>query len=50
MFSQLNANAVVDLMYAECDINGNEYLLIDPSIDCRNATKPLTLKIKGCES
>ena len=32
---KLMANIIAELMYAQCDVNGNEYIMLEPFINYR---------------
>ena len=42
--SELTANVIAESMYASCDADGNEYLLIDSIVDYRKNDKALSLE------
>ena len=37
---ELNANAIAEAMYAQCDDDGNEYFLFDCIVDHKKKTRP----------
>ena len=41
---ELAANIIAELMYAQCDINGNEYLLLEAFIDRRKNSSALSVE------
>jgi len=38
--TEMTANAIAEAMYAQCDDDGNEYLLLDCIVDHKNMTSP----------
>ena len=44
--TELAANIIAELMYAQCDVDGNEYLLLQACNDHRNNGSALNVKNK----
>jgi len=38
--AELNANLIAEVMYAQCDPNGNQYVLLDSLVDHRRLCRP----------
>jgi hypothetical protein len=45
--AELTANAIAEAMYAQCDDDGNEYLLFDCIVDHKKSDKALTNATQG---
>ena len=53
--AELDANVIAILMYAQCDPDGNQYVLLDSIVDYRKQDNALSLSdqkivVKGCKS
>ena len=42
-FTELTTNAIAESMYAQCDLEGNEYLLLNAIVDYQNHSKAISL-------
>ena len=45
---EITANSIAQSMYAQCDPDGNQYLIIDSVVDCRLSTTALCCSEKKC--
>ncbi len=47
--TKLNANLIAEVMYAQCDLDGNQYVLLDSIIDHKQLDSAIRLSDqKGC--